>query len=76
MRTIAVGIHKGGTGKTNTAFNLGHELAKLGHQVLLVDLDYQGSLTSMAGIAESPGHNITHVMAVAAALPIHDLPCT
>src|SRR4029450_8248540 len=41
MRTIAVGIHKGGTGKTTMAFNLGHELARSGRRVLLVDLDYQ-----------------------------------
>jgi chromosome partitioning protein len=71
MRTIAVGIHKGGTGKTTTAFNLGHELARSGRRVLLVDLDYQGSLTGMCGIAESPGHNITQVMA--GALPMHNV---
>jgi chromosome partitioning protein len=71
MRTIAVGIHKGGTGKTTTAFNLGHELARSGRRVLLVDLDYQGSLTNMAGVAESPGHNITQVMA--GALPIRNI---
>ena len=62
MHTLAIGIHKGGTGKTTTVFNLAHELARSGRRVLMVDLDYQGSLTSMAGCTESPGHNITQVM--------------
>lgn len=61
MVTIAVGVHKGGTAKTTTAFNLGHELAR-SRRVLLVDLDYQASLTSICGIGEVPGYNMTQVM--------------
>ena len=68
MHTIALSIHKGGTGKTTTAFNLGHELARSGRRVLLVDLDYQGSLSGMAGLPDTPGRNITQVMT--GALPI------
>ena len=42
--------HKGGTGKTTTALNLGAALAKNGKRVLLVDLDPQGSLTYSLGL--------------------------
>lgn len=67
MLTIAIANHKGGTSKTTTAFNLAHELAGIRRRVLLVDLDYQSSLTGMAGL-EAPGRNITQVMA--GALPM------
>jgi len=44
---IAVANVKGGVGKTTLTANLGAILAKQGERVLLVDLDYQGSLTSL-----------------------------
>lgn len=62
MHIVAFSNHKGGVGKSTLVFNVGHELARAGRRVLLVDLDYQGSLTNMAGCAESPGHNITQIM--------------
>jgi chromosome partitioning protein len=47
---IAVTNHKGGTGKTTTALNLGAALAAKKKKVLLVDLDPQGNLTYSLGI--------------------------
>ena len=46
MHVWAVANQKGGVGKTTTAVTLGGILADRGHQVLLLDLDPHGSLTS------------------------------
>ena len=40
---------KGGTGKSTTTIHLAHFFALRGYRVLLVDLDPQGSVTSMCG---------------------------
>lgn len=48
-RVISVAIPKGGSGKTTTVINLGAALAEAGQRVLLVDLDFQGSLTAALG---------------------------
>ncbi|MDJ1470280.1 ParA family protein [Xanthocytophaga flava] len=47
---IAISIHKGGTGKTTTAFSLGAAFVKQGKKVLLIDLDAQCNLTTTCGI--------------------------
>ncbi|NRT58013.1 AAA family ATPase [Sphaerotilus uruguayifluvii] len=47
--TISVGNFKGGVGKTTTAMTLAQGLTLLGHKVLVIDTDPQGSLTTLFG---------------------------
>lgn len=48
--TIAVSNFKGGVGKTTTAMTLAQGLSLLGHKILVIDTDPQGSLTTLFGI--------------------------
>ncbi len=50
-RTIVVASQKGGVGKTTTAVNLAVQLARLGYETLLIDLDPQAHATLHLGIA-------------------------
>lgn len=45
-KIIAIALQKGGVGKTTTTQHLGHALGMLGRNVLIIDLDPQGSLTN------------------------------
>lgn len=47
---IAVANQKGGVGKTTSTLSLGAAIQEMGHRVLLIDLDPQGSLTLAMGI--------------------------
>ena len=55
MRRIAVAMAKGGVGKTTTAVNLAHGLAKQGQRVLLVDCDTQGQTAKFLGAQPTYG---------------------
>lgn len=48
--TIAVGNFKGGVSKTTSAMVLAQGLSRLGHRVLAIDVDPQGSLTTLHGL--------------------------
>lgn len=45
-KTITFSVPKGGNGKTTVTFNFAGFLNKLGYKVLIIDSDYQGSLSS------------------------------
>jgi chromosome partitioning protein len=49
MKTIAIGLQKGGTGKTSVAVSLAAELARIGGETVLIDLDPQGNAGSWIG---------------------------
>jgi len=48
-KTIAVANFKGGVGKTSTAAHIAMSAALDGYKVLVIDLDSQGSMTSIMG---------------------------
>lgn len=50
VRSIAFVHHKGGTDKTTSCLNIAGWMAKMGKQVLVVDLDPQGNATTGLGI--------------------------
>jgi chromosome partitioning protein len=59
---LAISNRKGGTGKSTSTLNIGAALARLGHRVLLVDLDPQANLTQSLGLETTP-HTIYGALA-------------
>jgi chromosome partitioning protein len=48
-----------GVGKTTLAANLGYEVARLGHRVVIFDLDPQGSLNVACRLSKTPAPKAT-----------------
>lgn len=62
MKKISIINNKGGVGKTTTTINLGYEFSQsFNKQVLLIDLDPQGNLSSFFG-ADNSMPNIAHAL--------------
>ena len=50
MKTIAITNHKGGSAKTTTVVNVAAALGELDRDVLVIDIDPQGSATTWLGV--------------------------
>ena len=58
MKVIAITNQKGGVGKTTTSVSLAAALAEKGKRILLLDLDPQGSASSVLDTREGEKHSI------------------
>jgi chromosome partitioning protein len=55
MKIIAFANQKGGTGKTTSAINIGHALARAGKRILVIDFDPQGHAAVSLNLDTEPG---------------------
>lgn len=62
--TITVANFKGGVAKTTTAVSLAQGMAMRGHKVLLIDLDPQGSATTLFGVLPDAEVDFEHTAAL------------
>jgi chromosome partitioning protein len=69
--TLSLANFKGGVSKTTTAVTLAQGLALRGHRILFVDLDPQGSATTLFGISPD-----TEVDAMQTSLPVFNATCS
>lgn len=60
--TIGVAFFKGGVTKTTTTMTIAQGLSLLGHKVLNIDLDPQGSLTTLHGLLPDPEIEDQHTL--------------
>lgn len=51
-KTFAISNHKGGVAKTTTTVNLAAGIARMGRQVLVVDIDAQANLSQSLGVKD------------------------
>lgn len=62
-RRIVITSGKGGVGKTTTTYILGYSLARLGHRVVLVDLDMGlGNLDLVAGVDARVNYDLGDIL--------------
>jgi len=66
---ISFANHKGGVGKTTSAVNVASVLAEMGKQVLLMDLDPQGSASLHLGVRDK-GSGLLRALESTVALPV------
>jgi chromosome partitioning protein len=77
LQVIAVANYKGGSSKTTTAIHLAQRLALRGYRVLAIDIDPQGSLTTMFGYTPETefqsGGNIYDAIRYDDTVPMHEV---
>lgn len=62
MRTIAIINQKGGVGKSTTTMNMAHALSMEGHEVMALDMDPQGHLTTGFGVVNETEAGIDDIL--------------
>lgn len=61
-KVITINVQKGGVGKSTTAHELASNLTKMGHKVLVIDLDPQQNLSKFSGAPLTDYYTIYEVL--------------